>query len=149
MRGSLIPWSERLPRPFEGLSRDWDSMMERFFGDGGEHWGPSELAPSTNVAETENSYEVTMDLPGLKPEEVKVEVREGHLFVSGERKEEKEEKGKTFHRVERRYGQFQRTIPLPGTFREDDIEAQYKDGVLKVTLPKTEASKPKQIQVKS
>jgi HSP20 family protein len=77
-----------------------------------------------------------------------VEMKEGSLWISGEKKEEKEEKGKTFHRVERRAGMFRRVLPLPAEVAEGQAEARFIDGVLKITLPKTEKVAPKQIEVK-
>jgi HSP20 family protein len=105
--------------------------------------------PRTDVAESDVAYEVMVELPGMKPEDFHVEVRDGSLWISGEKKEEEEEKGKTFHRVERRCGEFQRVIPLGGHIDEKAIEATYKEGVLKITVPKTEEAKTKRIEVKS
>lgn len=148
MRTSLIPWAARFPRPFEGFGREMEDMMKRFFGPEEGNGSLSEwFAPSTNVAETETAYEVTVDLPGIKPEEVKVEMQEGNLMVTGERSEEKETKEKTFHRVERRHGKFYRAIPLGGTVNEENITAEYKDGVLSIVLPKSEKAKAKPIKI--
>ena len=105
--------------------------------------------PTTDVVESENQFEVTVDLPGLKPEEVNVELKNGNLWISGRREEEKEEKGKTYHRIERRHGEFRRMLPLPSTISEEQIEAKFESGVLKVTVPKTEESKTKHIEVKA
>ena len=147
MRRSMIPWSERLPRSLEGFSREMENLFEKFFG--GEGSAVSQAPPpSMNLAETEEAYEVTLDLPGLKPEEVKVELQSGGLVVSGERKEEAQQEGKTFLRVERRYGSFRRAISLPGAVDEDRIDAEFRDGVLSITLPKTEQQRAKQIQVR-
>jgi len=84
----------------------------------------------------------------MKPEDVKVEIRDGALWIVGEKKEEKEEKGKTFHRIERRSGMFRRAFQLPTEVAEDKVDAHFADGVLKITLPKTEKVAPKQIHVK-
>jgi HSP20 family protein len=124
-----------------------DELFNRFFGE--REIVPEVLAPKANLAETDKAFEVTLELPGIKPEEVKVELRNGELWISGEKKEEKEEKGKTYHRIERRYGEFRRTIALPATVKESAVEAQFKDGVLKVVLPKVEQVLPKKIEVKS
>jgi HSP20 family protein len=129
-----------------------DRLMERFFGrresmfDGGL---ATAFVPSINVSENENELEVTIDLPGLKPEEVNVELREGALWITGERKEEKEEKDKTFHRMERRYGSFRRVIPLDIPVAEEKVVAEFRNGVVTVKLPKTEAAKPRHIEVKA
>jgi HSP20 family protein len=103
--------------------------------------------PEANVLETDKAVEVTLDLPGMKPEDVKLEVREGRLCVSGEKREEKEEKGKTFHRIERRTGSFLRAIPLPTMVDDTKAEAKFTEGVLKVTLPKTLEALPKAIPI--
>jgi len=101
------------------------------------------------MVETDTAYEVSVDLPGMAPEEVNIELQEGQLVIFGEREEDKEEEGQTFHVVERRYGQFRRSIPLPGSVDEDKIEAHYRHGVLTITLPKTETGKVRRIEVKS
>jgi HSP20 family protein len=126
-----------------------DQLMEQFFGteDGGRQL-PA-FAPRTNVAETDEQYEVTLDLPGMKPEEFNIELKENQLWITGERKQEHEEKGKTWHRVERSWGQFRRVIPLDSPVNAEAVKADYKDGVLHLTLPKDKAAQPKRIEVKS
>jgi HSP20 family protein len=124
-----------------------ESEMAKWFGE--EPWeGNGGFMPSVNVAELENEFEVKVDLPGLKPEEVQVEVKGNELWISGKREEEKEEKGKTFHRVERNYGEFRRILPLPSAVTAEQIEAKLESGVLIVHIPKTEEATPKKIQVK-
>jgi len=76
-------------------------------------------------------------------------LKEGQLWITGERRQESEEKGKTYHRVERQYGRFQRVIPLPAAVNPEKIDAEYKDGVLHITLPKDETAQPKRIPVKT
>jgi len=105
--------------------------------------------PQTDLAETDEAYEVTMELPGLNSDEVAVEFSDGQLWISGEKKEETEEKGKTYHRVERRYGQFRRGIPLTHPVKDENIEASFKDGVVTVRVPKAEEAKPKRIPIAS
>ncbi|HRX79182.1 MAG TPA: Hsp20/alpha crystallin family protein [Pirellulaceae bacterium] len=107
------------------------------------------FAPSVNFAETETGYEVSVELPGMKPEDVHVEFKDGHLWISGERKNEVEEKGKTYHRVERRYGSFRRVIAIGNEVDAEKVDATYKDGVLTVDIPKVAAAQPKRIQVKT
>jgi HSP20 family protein len=104
--------------------------------------------PEANIAETEKAIEVTVELPGMKPEEVKVELREGVLWITGEKKEEKEEKGRTFHRIERRTGEFRRAFTLPVEVEEGKVVAKFEGGVLHITLPKAEKVAPKRIEVK-
>lgn len=105
-------------------------------------WGPA-----VDLYEDKDSLVVTAELPGVKREEIDVSLRDGTLTISGERKHaEKHGEGETY-RSERFYGRFQRTIQLPTPVEGDKVKASYKDGVLTVTLPKTEAAKPKQIEV--
>ena len=92
-------------------------------------------------SETDTAIEAKLDLPGVKPEEVEIQLNGNVLTISGERKEEEEEKGKTFHRVERRVGQFSRSMSLPCPVEEDEVAASYKDGVLTIMLPKNRRSK--------
>jgi HSP20 family protein len=144
----MIPWRERFPGTFSRFENEMEDVLERFFGNG-EEWGLTRFTPSLNVSETANSYEVSAELPGIKPEEVTVELREGNLWISGKKEEEKEEKGKTFHRVERRHGEFRRMIQLPNAVEEEKIEAKFENGVLRVSVPKSEEVKPKRIPVKA
>ena len=109
----------------------------------------SVFAPSVNFAETETGYEVSIELPGMNPEDVQVEFKDGHLWVTGERKQESEEKGKTYHRVERRYGSFRRVIAIGNEVDAEKVDATYKDGVLTVDIPKAAAAQPKRIQIKT
>jgi HSP20 family protein len=124
-------------------------MDEVLGGNGGTELTVEGFAPRTNIAETETEYEVTVDLPGMKPEDLHVEIKGDQLWLSGERKHEQEEKGKTFHRIERRYGRFERVIPLACPTDEAKISAEYKDGVLRVTVPKAEEARPRRIEVKT
>jgi HSP20 family protein len=144
MATSLIPrgWT----RPMLRFERQMDELYNRFFGE--REIVPEVLIPKANLAETEKSFDVTLELPGIKPEEVRVELRNGELWITGEKKEEKEEKGKTYHRIERRYGEFRRTIALPAAVKESQVDAQFKDGVMRITLPKAEQVLPKKIEVK-
>jgi len=149
MTRMMVPWEVSGPRWFDDFRSEMNQLMTNFFGseNGGEEANP--FTPRTNIAETETGYEVTLDLPGMKPEEFNVELKEGQLWVTGERKHEHEEKGKTYHRIERHYGHFRRVIPLDATVDAEKVEADYKDGVLHVTVPKSEAARPKRIEVKA
>lgn len=149
MLREMIPFVERpplFPTSLARFEREMEGLMENLT----ERWGGLKgFEPRMNLAETEKEFEVTVELPGLKPEEVRVEVNNGELWISGETKEEKEEKGKTWHRVERRYGEFRRVLPLTTAVEEAKVEAKFENGVLKVVLPKTEAAKPRHIEVKA
>ena len=144
---SLVRWD-----PFRELETI-QTRLNRLFGevpDRAAEQGSvfSEWAPAVDVAETEKEYVIKADLPELKKEDVKVELLDGVLTVEGERKQEKEEKGKTFHRVERSYGKFVRRFALPTEVDAAKVQAEFKDGVLSVHLPKTAVAKPKAIEVK-
>jgi len=108
----------------------------------------AEWTPLVDIVEDENEYLIKVELAGLTKDDVKVTVEGGTLTISGERKIEKEEKGKRFHRIERAYGSFMRSFALPDDADATGVSAEFKDGVLKVHLPKTKAAKPKQIEVK-
>lgn len=150
MTRMLVPWQFQSPRLLEGFRHEMDHLFDEFFGSEGRPAGtPALYAPRTNLAETENEYEVTLDLPGLKPEEFNVELKDNQLWITGERKEEHEQDGKTWHRVERHYGQFRRVIPLETAVEAEKVAAEYKDGVLRITVPKAEAVRPRRIEVKS
>jgi HSP20 family protein len=106
-------------------------------------------APPVNIAETDDSYSITADLPGLSKDDIKVTYQNGVLTIQGERKEEKEENNKkNWHRMERVYGMFERSFRLPMPVKAEQVQAEFKDGVLKLTVPKAEEAKPKQIEVK-
>jgi HSP20 family protein len=157
MFGSLIPRRERLPTPttdrFAGvlgrMEEEMEDLFKRFNGEDGGWLTPSYFVPTADVVETDNEFGITVDLPGMKPEEVNVEIKDGDLWITGKRTEEKEEKGKTYHRVERRHGEFRRVLLLPAMVDGDKVTAKYDNGVLRVTVPKMEAAKAKHIEVKA
>ena len=107
----------------------------------------AEWAPLVDITEDEKEYIIKTELPEVKKEDVKVAVENGLLTIVGERKFEKEE-NKKYHRVERAYGRFVRSFIVPDYVEADKVSAEFKDGVLKVHLPKSEKTKPKQIEVK-
>ena len=104
--------------------------------------------PAFDVYEEKESYVVKAELPGMKREDINVSIQGGELIISGERKGETKEQGTEVFRAERYFGKFQRAVSLPTTISAKDVRADYKDGVLTVTLPKSEEAKPKQIEVK-
>lgn len=103
----------------------------------------ADWSPRVDISETDKEYTIKADLPEVKKEDVKVTLDHGLLTIQGERKQEKEEKGKRFHRVECSYGSFTRSFRLPENIKEADIKADYKDGVLTLSLPKSAIEKPK------
>lgn len=103
--------------------------------------------PALDIEETDDAVIVRAELPGLRPDDFTVEATSDRLILRGEKTEEREERGLGFHRMERRYGSFLRTVALPCQVEPDKASARYRDGVLRVTLPKTEASKARRVRV--
>ena len=108
----------------------------------------AEWAPLVDISENDREYQIKAELPEVKKEDVKVTAEEGALTITGERKFEKEEKGKKYHRVERAYGRFLRNFSIPDDASPAKVTAEFKDGVLTVHLAKTEQAKPQHIEVK-
>lgn len=117
-------------------------------GDKNEAITVAEWSPLVDISEDEKEYVIKAEVPEMKKEEIKINIHDDVLSISGERKYEKEEKGKKYHRVERAYGSFMRSFTLPEDADGSKVNAEYKDGVLKVHLPKSEKAKPKAIEVK-
>ena len=127
------PFLGRLPNVRQGATEEGDTPS----------W-----TPLANVSETETEYLIKADLPAVKREDVKVSVEDGILAVEGERKMEKEEKNKKFHRIERSYGKFVRRMAVPSDVDQQKLQADFKDGVLNVHLPKSPVAKPRSVDVK-
>lgn len=152
MLRTMVPLNRRYPSTFSRLENDYESFwnpFERFLKTDDWDMIPQQGFPVVNVSETDDFFEVTAELPGMNVKDVNVEFQNGMLWISGERKEEKEEKGRTFHRMERTYGKFSRRVDLPGIVKETGIDADFENGVLKVVVPKSQELKPKQIKVKT
>lgn len=103
--------------------------------------------PTTDISETDTAYLIKAEIPGVNKEDVKVTLQDGMLTIKGERRQEKEEKDKKFHRIERSYGSFLRSFRMPDDADESAVKAEFKDGMLNVTLAKSEKAKPKAIEV--
>jgi HSP20 family protein len=133
---------------------DFSERLNRFFGGRVRGNGDKESLtvtdwmPAVDIQETDTEYLLNAEMPGVHKEDVKVTVENGVLTMQGERKQEKEEQGKKFHRIERSYGTFVRTFTVPMDAEENKVAADFKDGILKVHLPKTEKPRPKSIEVK-
>ena len=151
MFGTLTPRRSGTARtePRTGLLEEVEDAMSRLWDVGGNGWTFGTSIPSLDISETDKAVEVKLDVPGVTAKEIDIQLNGNLLTVSGERKEEQEKKGKTFHRIERRYGNFSRSITLPCSVQEDEVAAEYRDGVLAITLPKTEEAKSRKITVKS
>jgi len=145
---NLVKWN-----PLRELE-DIQAGLNRFFNDAQlrrpEVNGPffADWAPAVDIQETDKEYLIKAELPEVKKEDVKVEVVDGVLTIGGERTQEKQEKGKKFHKVERLYGTFVRQFALPTEVDAAKVQAEYKDGMLNVHLPKTAAAKPKTVEVR-
>ena len=118
------------------------------FGNGDGDLTLADWSPQVDIIEDEKEYLVKADLPEMKKEEIKVNLENGVLSISGERKSEKEEKNKKFHRIERSFGRFERTFTMPDDADASKIAAEFKNGVLHVRLPKSTTAKPKATEIK-
>lgn len=149
-RRGLRSWFSR--DPFLSLREELDSMLAKMSAefDGGSLSGG--VLPALDLSETDAAVEIRMDVPGFKPEEIDIQVTENTITVSAERQEEKEEKkdgGKSYHRIERRRGSFVRTVALPCCVNPDKVEAACKEGVLTISLPKSESSRIRKVKIKA
>jgi len=129
------------PEPF---TREIDRVFDAFFGqtDQGRRW-----VPPMDLVEAEDHFVLKADLPGLAERDVNIEVQDGTLTISGERKAEHEEREKGWYRIERSFGSFSRSLTLPDGVDADRIEASFADGVLEVHIPKPEERKPRRISI--
>jgi HSP20 family protein len=145
---ALVRW-----QPFHELE-DIQARLNRLFSGMGLSTSRDESvsftawAPAVDIEESDKEYLVKADLPEVKKEDVKVTVEEGVLTIEGERRQEKEEKNKRFHKIERAYGKFVRRFELPAEVDGAKVQADFKEGVLNVHLPKSPSGTPKTIQVK-
>jgi HSP20 family protein len=143
---ALVRWDPI--RELDSLQTDMNRLFDRFFGapaangTAGRRW-----IPAMDLTETDNSLVLRADLPGVSEDDVEIEVKDGVLTISGERKSDHEEKGEGFHRVERSFGRFSRALNLPDGVDADQVEANFDAGVLEVRVPKPEETKPTRIQI--
>lgn len=145
---SLLPFGTRRGL-FEEFNREMNTAMQQYLSDSADGNEQGWHVPAVNVAETENAYEVTLDVPGMKIEDFDVELNRGELWITGERKQEHEEQGKKWHRVERRYGKFRRAVTLGNDIEPSGTDAEYKDGVLHIKVAKSPNAQPKRIEIRS
>ena len=134
--GSFLPGRDIFERFFE------DQRFPELFGE------ESAWVPAFDIMETEKEYVVKAELPGINVKDLEVTLSDGILTVKGEKTQEKEENDENYHRVERSYGSFHRSFRIPEKILADKVDAAYKDGILKLTLPKAEASEAKKIEIK-
>ncbi len=144
----LVRWNPF--REMQDLHRRLNTLLDASFGrrsDGGESLRSGEWDPAVDIVEDKKEYIIQADLPGLRKQDVDVTFANGVLRLSGERKQEAEGKDRRHHRAECPYGTFHRSFTLPGDTSPGQIHADFKDGVLRVHVAKSESAKPKQIAV--
>jgi HSP20 family protein len=129
-------------RDVKGMEEEFDRLVGRAFS-------RNAWVPPLDVSETDDRFELSLDLPGIDSEAVSVSFEDGMLTISGKREFADENKGQTWHRIERGFGTFARSVRLPRTADPERIDATFDKGVLTVSVPKAEAAKPRTIEVKS
>ncbi len=153
-REPTLPFFPRLETPFFREMENMSDRLNKLFGtwtrpyEGTESLKVADWAPAVDIQETDKEYLLKLEIPEVRKEDVKVTYAENELTITGERKLEKEEKGKKFHRIERAYGTFVRSFAVPNDADENHIFAEFKDGLLLVKLPKLEKPRPKTLEVK-
>jgi HSP20 family protein len=149
-----MAWELLNTHPFKDIEKvrsETDRLLDTFlFGIPQERDFRQEVEwlPAVDVTETRNEIVVDAEIPGMDPAEIDISLSEGTLTIKGKKKQEKEEKEENYHLIERRYGTFTRSIPLSERVESNKISASYKDGVLKIRLPKSEGAKKKEIKIK-
>lgn len=129
------------------LSNSFSTMLDRFFDEAVR--SNQNFVPSVDLKETDNGYEIDVNVPGMKKDDIKVELDGNTLHISGEKHQKDEDKDKTYHRVESEYGYFHRSFNLPESAKTEDINAEYEEGVLKIQVPKDkEKTETKKIEIK-
>ena len=139
------PWAGEIPQELE---RFLESILGRALG-GALRTGSGKYVPPCDIKETDQAYEVCFDLPGIDPNQVRVEMHEGKLLVAGVRRTFDEQERSSYHRIERPYGEFYRVVRVPGEVDVDQIDAQYRDGVLQVTLGKAPQYRARKIDIRT
>jgi HSP20 family protein len=152
----LIPWKrrkrERAPATWPGeFRREFDDLVARFFGEGfgltDQGWAGT-FRPAIDVSETDDEIVIKAEVPGTEQKDLQVELTGDVLTIKGEKREEREKKDESHHRIERSFGSFTRSFALPCEVKEEAVEAVYKDGILTLKLPKCETAKKKSIKIK-
>jgi HSP20 family protein len=129
------------------LSNSFSTMLDRFFDEAVR--SNQNFVPSVDLKETDNAYEIDVNVPGMNKDDIKVELDGNTLQISGEKQQKDEDKDKTYHRVETEYGYFHRSFNLPESAKTEDINAEYEDGILKINVPKDkEKTETKKIDIK-
>ena len=150
---TLVKWNPA--RELLNVEREFNKLFNTFnsrfgFDDSSmnEDLENAVWSPLTDISENKDQYILKMDLPGVSKENLKLNFHDGELIISGERKQEKEDKDSKYHRIERTYGKYYRSFTLPQTIQADKINAEFKDGQLTITVQKSEEAKPKELEIK-
>ena len=146
--GSVPAKARTTQDPFSLLREEMNELINRMFGNTSLQVA-NMMSPALDVAETDNAYDIHVDMPGMKPENFDIRVQGNVVRISGQREEKKEQKDAKYHCIERQTGSFSRTVTLPCDVNEDEVAAEYINGVLSVKLPKSEQAKTKKIPVRS
>jgi HSP20 family protein len=142
---ALVRWDPA--RELDTLQSDVNRLFDGFFGRSASPSSGRRWIPAMDLVETDEHLVLRADLPGLDREDIEIEVKDNVLTVAGERKAEHEEKGEGFHRVERAFGRFSRSLDLPHGIAADEVDARFDRGVLEVRIPKPEERKPTRIEI--
>jgi HSP20 family protein len=143
---ALVRWDPAVE--VDSLQSEVNRLFDSFFsGSGGGGPARRRWVPAMDLAETEREFVLTADLPGLSEDDVSIEIKDSTLTVSGERSESHEEKEKGYHRIERSFGQFSRTMTLPEGVKAEDVAASFERGVLEVRIPKPAERKPHRVEI--
>jgi HSP20 family protein len=129
------------------MQQEMNRLFDEFFGDRRTEVAEGQWLPSVDVSETETAMVVRAELPGMTHEDIQLNLQDNVLTLKGEKKEEKKEAKENYHRVERSYGSFSRSFTLPVGVKPEEVKATFKDGVLEISMPKTEEAKPKKIAI--
>jgi len=152
---AIVRWNPgrelvNFPTDILGMQREINRMFDDFFRTDRDESSllARDWKPAADIVEEDEAYVAKVELPGVKKDDVKITMQDNVLTIRGEKKEEKKGKEGGAHRVERYYGSFQRSFSLPSSVKSNGIEAEYKEGILTITMPKAEEARPKQIEVR-
>ncbi|MBN2536939.1 Hsp20/alpha crystallin family protein [candidate division WOR-3 bacterium] len=145
MAKNLVRWDPF--REMASLREEMDRVFDSLYGRYPRERAEISWAPPLDIEETENEITVRAEIPGMKKEDIKISLTGDTLSISGERRHETEQRGKTYHRIERAYGRFMRTLVLPNDVQADKVKAAYSDGILELTMPKSEKAKAREISI--
>jgi HSP20 family protein len=129
------------------MQHEMNRFFDEFFGEGRAELAEGAWMPSVDVSETDTEMKVRAELPGMTQDDIELNLQDNVLTLKGEKKQEKKEGKEDYHRMECCYGSFTRSFTLPASVEQDKVQASFKDGILEITLPKSEETKPKKISI--